>query len=238
MFQWGLRLKSSDKLGDALNSWIAAFKTTSDYNILYAKYFRRNRSEKIIQSDYYALSTGKVSPWDYQIKSFSDSLKWDWRLLASLICQESHFDPTVVSWAGAVGLMQIMPQTGRNFGIDINASPENNMKAGVMYINYLQKYFSNVIPDSTERLKFVLAAYNAGAGNIVDAMKLADKNGKDPHLWDDNVAVWLLKKSEPKYYNDPVVENGYCRGDESVNFVMRVLERYSEYKNIMPVQKN
>jgi membrane-bound lytic murein transglycosylase F len=235
---WGLRLKSSDKLGDALNSWIAAFKTTSDYNILYAKYFRRNRSEKIIQSDYYALSTGKVSPWDYQIKSFSDSLKWDWRLLASLICQESHFDPTVVSWAGAVGLMQIMPQTGRNFGIDINASPENNMKAGVMYINYLQKYFSNVIPDSTERLKFVLAAYNAGAGNIVDAMKLADKNGKDPHLWDDNVAVWLLKKSEPKYYNDPVVENGYCRGDESVNFVMRVLERYSEYKNIMPVQKN
>jgi membrane-bound lytic murein transglycosylase F len=144
----------------------------------------------------------------------------------------------VISWAGAFGLMQIMPETGVNFGIDITSSPENNMKAGILYISYLQNFFSDKIPDSTERLKFVLAAYNAGAGNIVDAMNLTGKNGKNPLLWDENVAVFLQKKSEPKYYNDPVVKNGYCRGDESVNFVSQVLERYSEYKNIIPSQKN
>lgn len=188
----------------------------------------------IIQDDFYSIGTVEVSAWDNEIKSVSDSLNWDWRLLASLIYQESKFDPTVISRAGAVGLMQIMPQTGRNFGIDITASPENNMKAGMLYINYLQNFFSEMIADSTERVKFVLGAYNAGAGNIVDAMKLAEKNGKNPLLWDDNVAVYLRKKSEPQFYNDTVVKNGYCRGDESVNFVSQVLSRYSEYKNIIP----
>jgi membrane-bound lytic murein transglycosylase F len=235
---WGIRKEKSDKLAGALNAWIETFKKTDDYAFLYAKYFRNDRSHKIYQSDYYYIGTGKVSPWDNLIKTFSDSIKWDWRLLASLIYQESRFDPSVKSWAGAIGLMQIMPQTGKNFGIDVNSSPENNMKAGVLYIKYLQNFFSDRIPDSTERLKFVLASYNAGAGNIVDAMKLAEKNGKNPLLWDQNVAVWLLKKSEPKYYNDPVVENGYCRGDECVNFVSQILERYSEYKNIIPPQKN
>jgi membrane-bound lytic murein transglycosylase F len=235
---WGIRKEKSEKLENALNTWISTFKKTDSYAFLYAKYFKNDRSSRIFKSDYYSLSTGKVSPWDNMIKNMSDSLKWDWRLLASLIYQESRFDPDVQSWQGAYGLMQVMPETGKNFGIDIMASPENNLKAGMLYINYLQDFFSNKIQDSTERLKFVLAAYNAGAGNIVDAMKLAGKNGKNPLLWDQNVAVWLQKKSEPKYYNDPVVENGYCRGDESVNFVSQVLERYSEYKTIIPAQKN
>ena len=234
---WGVRKVKSDKLASSLNGWILSFKKSSTYALLYAKYFRNNRSNRIVKSDYYTLNTGKVSPWDIIIKSFSDSLKWDWRLLASLIYQESRFNPTVTSWAGAYGLMQIMPGTGKNFGIDIMASPENNIKAGVLYIKYLQNFFSTKIPDEKERLKFILAAYNAGAGNVVDAMKLAEKHGKNPLLWDDNVAYYLLKKMEPFYYNDPVVQNGYCRGDESVNFVSEVLQRYSEYKNIIPQQK-
>lgn len=235
---WGIRKEKSDKLESVLNAWIVTFKKTDSYSLLYAKYFRNNRSNTIFTNDHYSFGTGKVSPWDNMIKSFSDSLKWDWRLLASLVCQESRFDPAVRSWAGAFGLMQIMPETGKIYGIDIKSSPENNMKAGILYINYLQNFFSDKIPDSDERLKFVLAAYNAGAGNIVDAMKLAKKNGKNPLLWDENVAIYLLKKSEPEYYNDPVVENGYCRGIESVNFVSQVLKRYSEYKNIIPAQKN
>ena len=233
---WGIRKENSDKLAAALNTWIASFKKSDTYALLYAKYFRNSRSTRIVKSDYYTLNTGKVSQWDFLIKSFSDTLNWDWRLLASLIYQESRFNPKVTSWAGAFGLMQIMPETGKNFGIDIMASPENNIKAGVLYIKYLQNFFNSKIPDENERLKFILASYNAGAGNIVDAMRLAMKNGKNPLIWDDNVAFYLLKKMEPFYYNDPVVENGYCRGEESVNFVSEVLQRYSEYKNIIPQQ--
>jgi membrane-bound lytic murein transglycosylase F len=234
---WGVRKQNSDGLAGSLNAWISTFANSNFYTFLYAKYFRNSWSAHIVKSDYYTLLTGKVSPFDIQIKSLSDTLRWDWRLLASLIYQESRFKPDVISGQGAYGLMQVMPATGRTFGIDVKTSPENNMMAGVMYIRYLQEFFSKRIPDENERIKFVLAAYNAGEGNIIDAMNLAEKHGRNPLLWDNNVAYFLLKKTEPKYYNDPVVKMGYCRGYESVNFVSEILERYGEYKYIIPQER-
>ena len=235
---WGVRRQNSDLLADAFNSWISVYKKSDAYALLYAKYFRNEWSSYIYKSDYYSLNTGKISPWDVLIKSFSDTINWDWRLLASLIYQESRFKPNVRSWAGAYGLMQIMPSTGRHYGIDATSSPENNMMAGVSYLRFLQDYYSDKIPDEGERLKFILAAYNAGTGNIEDAMELARKHGRNPLLWDDNVAYFLLKKMEPAYYNDPVVKYGYCNGGEPVNYVTEILERYSDYRNIIPLAAN
>lgn len=235
---WGVRKQKSKKLTDLFNTWLDTYRNTEAYALLYAKYFKNSWSNHIVKSDYYTLATGKVSPYDVYIKSFSDTINWDWRLLTSLIYQESRFNPTVTSFAGAYGLMQVMPATGRSFGIDIKASPLNNIKAGVFYLRYLQDFFSDRIPDEKERLKFILAAYNAGEGNILDAMKLAEKHGKNPLLWDDNVAYFLLKKTDPSYFNDPVVRFGYCRGNESVNFVSDILQRYSEYKYIIPSGKD
>ena len=232
---WGLPKSNSQKLLTELNKWIDSYRRTGSYALLYAKYFRNSRSESIVKSDYYYINTGKISQWDDMIKSASTRINWDWRLLASLICQESRFDPDVESRVGAYGLMQIMPLTGKNYGIDITASPSDNIKAGAMYINLLQSIFESKIANPQERIKFVLASYNAGPGHVLDAMKLAGKNGMDPEKWDGNVAVWLLKKSDPKYYNDSVVKNGYFRGTESVNFVTEVLERYDHYRNIIPL---
>ncbi len=186
----------------------------------------------------YFQRTRKVSQYDDMIRQFSTSINWDWRLLASLIWQESRFNPDVESRRGAIGLMQIMPETGKNFGIDATVSPENNLKAGILYINWLHSIFDKKIPDEKERINFILAAYNAGPGHVLDAMKLADKNGMDPTKWEGNVAIWLLKKSEPKYFRDVVVKNGYFRGVESVNFVSQVLERFEHYKNIIPEEQN
>ncbi|HVN56887.1 MAG TPA: transporter substrate-binding domain-containing protein [Bacteroidales bacterium] len=235
---WGVRRQKSEKLTALFNNWLESYKSTENYSLLYSKYFRNSWSNHIIKSDYYTLTTGKVSPWDMYIKSFSDTINWDWRLLTSLIYQESRFDPDVVSFAGAYGLMQVLPATGRTFGVDIKASPVNNIKGGVRYLRYLQDFFADRIPDEKERIKFILAAYNCGEGNIIDAMKLAEKHGKNPLLWDNNVAYYLLKKTDPSYYNDPVVRNGYCRGNEPVNFVSEILQRYSEYKYIIPSGKD
>ena len=196
--------------------------------------FRNSSSSSMVKSDYYALNTGKISQWDDIIKIYSKSIKWDWRLLASLICQESRFIPDVKSRVGAYGLMQVMPETGKNFGIDITKSPKNNILAGAKYIERLHSIFDPKIPDPDERTRFILAAYNAGPGHIFDAMKLAEKNGMDPKKWEGNVAIWLLKKSEPQFYNDAVVKNGFFKGKESVAFVNEVLNRYEHYKNIIP----
>ena len=235
---WGIRKTHSDQLQKELDHWIVNFKKTKTYALIYAKYFKNSHSNSIVKSDYYSLNTGKISPWDDLIKVFSDSIKWDWLLLTSLIYQESRFIPDAESRVGAYGLMQIMPETGKNFGIDITSSPRNNIKAGAKYISWLHSIFDPKIPDENERTRFILAAYNAGPGHVLDAMKLAEKNGKDPVIWDDNVAVWLLKKSDPRYYTDSVVKNGYFRGKESIAFVNEVLERYEHYKNIIPVNND
>lgn len=234
---WGVRKNHSDLLMQELNKWIVSYRKTESYALLYAKYFRNARSSTIIKSDYYALNTGKVSQYDDLIKEYSDSIKWDWRLLAALVCQESRFNADVRSWAGAYGLMQIMPGTGANYGIDITKSPRNNMKAGALYINRLHEIFDPKIQDEKERIYFILAAYNAGPGHVLDAMHLAEKNGMDPQKWEGNVALWLLKKSEPRYYNDAVVKSGYFKGTESVAFVSEILDRYEHYKNIIPVEQ-
>lgn len=231
---WGVRKTHSNDLLKELNHWITTFRKTHAYALLYAKYFKNSRSGTMVKSDYFALSTGKISQWDELIKIYSDSIRWDWRLLASLICQESRFNPSATSWAGAYGLMQVMPETGRNFGIDIKSSPQRNIEAGTMYIKWLHSIFDARIEDKDERTRFILAAYNAGPGHVLDAMRLAEKNGMDPRKWNGNVAEWLLKKSQPQYYNDTTVRNGYFRGTESVAFVNEVLDRFHHYKNIIP----
>ncbi len=231
---WAVRKEGSDMLVAELNDWIRSVKENNLLAILYAKYYKSDRQTRIFRSDYYTLNTGKISPYDNHIKRYSEIINWDWRLLASLIYQESGFRSDAVSFAGAHGLMQIMPATGEFLGIDITTSPENNIKGGVLYLKHLQKIFEKKIPDENERIKFILAAYNAGTGNVLDAMRLTEKYGKNPLVWDNNVADFMLKKSDPQYYNDPVVKFGYCRGYESVNFVSEILARYLEYKNFIP----
>ncbi len=198
----------------------------------YAKYFKNSRSEIIYKSDYFTNNTGRISPWDELIQKYSDSISWDWRLLAALVYQESRFDPYATSGAGAHGLMQVLPTTGEHFGINVFSSPEQNMKAGIMYIRWLEKIFEAKVEDEEERMHFVLASYNAGPGHVLDAMRLAAKNGSDSTVWYGNVDEYILKKAQPVYYNDPEVQHGRFKGVETVNFVTDILERYDHYKNL------
>lgn len=231
---WGLR-KGDDLLKTEIDNWLKEFKNSLEYALIYNKYFKNPRSVKIVESDYYSKTTGKVSGYDDYIKKYSTNIDWDWRLLASLIYQESRFKPNVKSWAGAYGLMQLMPTTAHRFGVNRNSSPEKQIKAGVDFIKWLDKRFENRgITDEEEKIKFILASYNVGLGHILDARRLAEKEGKDPDKWDNNVDEFILKKSNPKYYKDPVVKYGYCRGSETYNYVTEILDRYEHYKNIIP----
>jgi len=231
---WGVR-KEDDSLKMAINKWLKDFKKTLDYALIYNKYFKSPRSAKIIESKYYTITSGKISAYDDYIKEYSKIINWDWRLVASLIYQESRFKSNVKSWAGAYGLMQLMPTTAKRFGVNKNSSPKENIKAGIKFIKWLDKRFENRgIKDEEEKIKFILAAYNVGLGHILDARRLAEKYGKDPNVWENNVDEFILKKSDPKYYHDPVVKYGYCRGTETYQYVYQILDRYEHYKNILP----
>jgi membrane-bound lytic murein transglycosylase F len=224
--------KGTDDLRQVIDNWLIDFKKTKKYANIYSKYYLARHNAQFMEGDFFLNASGKISPYDALIKEYSEEIGWDWRLVASLIYQESRFNPQAKSWAGAYGLMQLMPNTAERFGIEPESAPKQQIRAGVMYVKWLDDKLSDV-KDRNERYKFVLAAYNVGLGHVLDSRALAVKNGKNPNLWDKNVDDYLLSKSDPKFYTDPVVKYGYCRGTEPYRYVTEVLDRYMHYKNLV-----
>jgi len=229
---WAVR-KEAYGLLDTVNYWLENFKQTRESALIYNKYFRNTGRRFSARGGVLSIAEGKISPFDELIKEYCLKINWDWRLLASLIYQESRFYPDTVAWSGAFGLMQLMPNTADKFNIDSLSTPESQISAGVDYIALLDKQFAERGVDSMERIKFVLAAYNAGIAHVYDAQRLAHKYQKNPLVWDGNVDLYLLNKSKPQYYNDTVVKYGYCRGEETYYFVAEIMERFEHYKNLI-----
>ena len=175
---------------------------------------------------------GIISHYDQYFIAYSRDIRWDWRLLAAQCYQESTFDPKAVSFAGAKGLMQIMPGTADHLGVSRSRlyDPEANISAAAKYIAELQRTFAD-IGDHFERTNFVLASYNGGAHHIRDAMALAKRDGKNDHRWNE-VAPYVLKLAQPQYYNDPIVKYGYMRGSETVDYVSKIRQRYAGYQGV------
>ena len=230
---WGVK-KGADSLRLFVNEWLQDYKKTLDYALIYNKYYKNRRSAIIRKSEYYTISSGKISPYDPIIKKYSKKVEWDWRLIASLIFQESRFNPKAQSWAGAKGLMQLMPSVAERFNVPDRTDPQQNIRGGIELLDWLdQRLKKKGIKDEEARLKFILASYNVGMGHILDARRLAKKYGKDPDKWENNVDEFILKKSNPKYYKDEVVYYGYRRGTETYNYVRQILDRYEHYKNLI-----
>ena len=175
-------------------------------------------------------ATGQISQYDALLQKYASEIGWDWRLLAAQCYQESAFDPEAVSWAGAQGLMQIMPSTAKILGVDEGNifDPNTNIKASVQYIRNLNSTFSD-IPSGTSRIPYILAAYNGGVNHVRDAMALARKNKRNEKLWRD-VEPYILLLSQPQYYNDPVCRAGYLRGSETYNYVRDIMDRWAKYR--------
>jgi membrane-bound lytic murein transglycosylase F len=176
------------------------------------------------------LRGGVISHYDKLFQQYSRPIGWDWRLMAAQCYQESTFDPEAKSWAGARGLMQIMPSTADHLGLarkDMH-DPEKNIAAASRYLKELEAQFSD-IHDRFERQNFVLAAYNGGYHHIRDAMTLARRDGCNPKRWDD-VGQYVLRLSEPRYYRDSLVKHGYMRGSETFGYVKSIRERWKLYR--------
>ena len=220
-------------LTDTINHWLRGFKKDLKFRLLYNKYYINRRASTIAKSTYNSYSGNRLSPYDDLIKKYAPIIGWDWRLIASLMYQESDFNPNAKSWVGAYGLMQLMPVALAEFGIDTTASPEQQIEAGIKHLLAKERHLPDEITDSLERIKFTLASYNSGSGHIFDAQRLAEKYGKDPNIWDDNVADFVLKLSDKEYYHDTVVYYGYMRGEETYNLVSEVMYRYQQYKNLI-----
>ena len=172
---------------------------------------------------------GVISKYDHLFKKYAPMARIDWRLMAAQCYTESGFDTYAKSWAGYCGLMAIMPGTAKELGIPVSSltNPEVNISASATCMAKFERMFQD-IGDPFERLKFRLAAYNAGPWHIRDAMALTRQHGRNPHRWDD-VAESVLKLSDPTYYKLPIIKCGYMRGSETVNYVSKIMQRWSNY---------
>lgn len=224
---WAVR-KDSPELAEAANKWHEENMTSPAYTASMKRYFEISKATP--HTPILSLREGKISHFDDLFKKYASEIDWDWRLLASVAYTESNFDTTAVSWAGAKGLMQLMPGTARAMGMPEGKeqNAEESIKAATKYIAATSRSFSAIPPE--ERLNFVLASYNSGIGHVLDAMALAEKYGKNKYIWRDNVETFILLKSNEEYFTDPVCKNGYFRGIETYNFVRDIMGRYETYK--------
>lgn len=227
---WAVR-DGNTELADSIKNWykpeIAANVKREERELFSTQSIHRHVYAPMLNTQ-----AGIISNYDHLFKRYAPIARWDWRLLAAQCYQESCFDPKAYSWAGAKGLMQIMPETARHLGLAESEvyEPEQNIYAAVRYINELNSHFTD-IRNPEERKFFILASYNGGFFHIRDAMALAKKNGKNPHKW-IHVAEYVLKLSTPEYYNDPVVKYGYMRGSETSNYVSAIYSRWQKYRGV------
>ena len=226
---WAVK-KDAKGILKRLNEWYVSYIASHDGTVLYGKYYKSSRISRISESRYYSGRNGIISDYDNLLRPLGRAIGWDWRMLASLIYQESAFKTNRTSYAGAFGIMQMMPATAEIYGIDSSSSPSQQIVAGVRYIQWLENQWKDIILDPDERLKFVLASYNVGLGHVLDARRLATKYGRNPNVWQDSVEFFLESKSSPEFYTDATVYYGYCMGDQPVKYVNEIIGRYSHYR--------
>ena len=221
-------------LADSINVWAESLDAQEYSKQALKHYFEMNRGPKpdSIKVDTLAVTPpGGISPYDHVFKQYAQEMGWDWRLLAAIAYSESGFDPNATSWMGARGIMQVMPKTARSFGV--KEEDLSNPAVSIRVASKILKELDGIMRSKTgpgDRIKFVLAAYNAGSGHVTDAIALARKYECDPRVWSENVEQAMLWKMDPEYYNDSVCSNGYCRGTEPVDYVVKVLNCYENYK--------
>lgn len=233
---WAVR-KDCEELAEQLDNWGKRKETNEAIKSVYRKYFEISKESPFydVSGNTFGLNLKKgdpLSPYDNLFKQYGPTYGFDWKLLAAIGFNESRFKSDIISWAGARGVMQLMPTTAKAMGINNIEIPENNIHAAARLLKKLDESLESKVPDDSERMKFVVASYNCGLGHVYDAIALAEKYGFNPKLWTGNVSEAALMKSRPQYYNDPVVKNGYFRGRETVDFVDRVMDVYQYYKEL------
>ena len=157
---------------------------------------------------------------------------YDWRLISAIAYSESRFNPYVVSRKGAKGLMQVMPRVARQFGVQGDLmDPENNVLLALKVLGKIEKSL-DFAPgtSSADRMKIVLACYNAGLGHVLDARSLARKYGANPDSWSD-VSTYLSLKSDPEVVKDDAVKCGRFNSSQTLAFVNKVFSKYTTYCN-------
>ncbi|MBL8920289.1 MAG: transporter substrate-binding domain-containing protein [Myxococcaceae bacterium] len=217
------------KLLAAVNAFVKKTYRGLEYNVIKKRSFE-NRKQAVAARTADSFKTGSLSPYDGLIKKLSAQYGFDWRLMSAQAWRESRFDPKATSWVGAQGLFQVMPATGKEMGFTRLYEPAIGAHAGVKYMATLLRRFDPALP-LDERVRFSLAAYNAGFGRVEDARRLAVELKLDPDVWANNVEKAMALLARPKYARR--VRGGFCRCQEPVDYVNVIENKYHSFAQLV-----
>jgi len=213
---------------EALEVWLATPEEERFRNVLLDGYLGRMTKPGALRKRSMPAVADSISPYDAEFRKNGQGFGWKWQLLTAMAWKESRFDSTATSVKGAQGIMQFMPKTATHFGLDTALSVGDHIRAAKLYITRLDTVWMRAVPDRNERLRFVLASYNAGVGHIIDAQRLAEHLGLDPQRWEQNVERAVLLLAKPQYYMRPEMKNGYCKGSQVFHYVRDIISLYDQ----------
>lgn len=238
---WAIR-KNHPDLEAALNRYLYKHfrfdekgvpKRSAFLNVLRKKYFESGTQiAEYFSPEMEAEGAGMISPYDNLIQVVAAEYDLDWVMMTAIAAQESKFNPASESWAGAVGIMQVLPRFSE-VPVDSLYLPEINIREGARILKEHLEHYSYM--DSTQQWKFALATYNAGLGHMADARRLTIDHNKNPNNWED-VSQSLLKLMQRKYYQN--ARYGFCRGIETVRYVNEIMNRYGTYQAILALSRD
>ena len=218
---WAVR-KREKALLKKINKFFDKIKRNGTHGKIYERYYAEaDIFDYVDLKKYHRRLDTRLPKYKDIIQKVAGKFGFDWRLIAAMIYQESHFNPKATSYTGVQGIMQLTQNTAEEMGVKDRRDPEQSIKGGMKYFNKLyQRYDGGKEPD---RLFISLASYNVGHGHILDAQGIARERGLDPNSWAVLEEVLPLLRY-PKHYKK--TKHGYCRGTEPVRYVNRIITYY------------
>ncbi len=213
---WALR-PGSPRLRELLDEFVHKHrKGTTFGNVIYRRYLE---DTSWIENALDPSGRDRFAEMAELFRKYGEQYDVDWRLVAAQAYQESGLDPSTRSRAGAVGVMQLLPNTARSVGFTDIDDPDSNIHAGVKYLRHIMDtYFADPELDPMQRHLLALAAYNAGPTRVSKLRREAEQKGLDPDIWFDNVEVVVARRV----------------GSETVRYVSNIVKYYVAYRLALP----
>jgi membrane-bound lytic murein transglycosylase F len=222
---WAVR-KGEKRLLAKVNAFLAQIKKDGTFDRIYTKYFANVEDFDYVDlKRYYRRLETRLPQYRETIQEAAKKYGFDWRLIAAMMYQESHFNPNAESHTGVKGLMQVTLDTAKEVGIESRLDPEQSILGGVKYLRKSYEKFEGV--PEPDRLFMALASYNVGYRHVQDAQKIAKQRNDDPNRW-ISLKETLPLLCHPKYYKRS--RAGYCRGRDAVRYVESIITYYDILK--------
>jgi membrane-bound lytic murein transglycosylase F len=217
-------IAGADALRTDLNLFLEGARQSGQIEKIRDKHFGATRFSSRMGAFTFNRRVESILPqWQNLIETVASEYQLDWRLLAAVSYQESHWNPTARSRTGVEGMMMLTRRTAKELNVENRRDPRQSLRGGARFIkNLLRRLPADI--EQPHRLWMALAAYNIGLGHLEDARVIAEKNGLNPHIWSD-VRSQLPKLQNPEIY--PTTRFGFARGNEAVTYVDNIRQYYS-----------